>query len=192
MTLNDFFTIMIPSLVTIIGFMVTSRLNKRDHSQSTKEIKLERQLSDLYGLQQEILQYVDMLSSVFAESPDQPNDFKELQYRIKNKVFCAGSEDAVKLIAYAQHKIYSGIDDGVEIKKCELIAVYVLLSMQIKYDTTGIKTSPKAWYIGKYTTLKMLQSGFYNESVETINNIVDDLGLNSFLRVDKNDTTYLR
>ena len=130
MTLNDFLTIMIPSFVTIIGLMVTSRLNKRDHSQSTQEIKLEKQLSDLYGLQKDILHFIDMLSELIADSTSLPNGFKELHDKIENKVFCAGSEDAVKLIVYARNKIYSGIDDGVEIKNCELIAVYVLLSMQ--------------------------------------------------------------
>lgn len=81
--------------------------------------------------------------------------------------------------------IYTGIDDNIPVNSARYIATLVLLVMQIKYDITDIKTSPKVWYI-KYTTQAMQQYHFYEQSVEEINRIVDLLGLPNFLKIIDN------
>ena len=95
----------------------------------------------------------------------------------------SGSEDAVKLSDYASNLIYSGIDDNVQVSIAHLLAVYVMMAMQIKYDTTGVKTSPNSWYVGRYTTQKMIEEDFYNDSIKWTNKIVDELELESFLKI---------
>ena len=184
MELKDYLTIIIPSFVTLLGFVVSFRINKREHLQSMQEFKLEKQLSDLYGLQKDVFNYIDMICLLIAHPNKTPTGFDELQDKIYSTVICAGSEDSVKLIVYIRNLICAGLDDNIEVSNRELIAAYVLLAMQIKYDTTGIKTSPNTWYIGKFTTQKILEtSDFYNESVNHVNSIVEKLKLEEFLRI---------
>lgn len=185
METKDYLTIIIPSLVTLLGFIVSFRLKKREYIQNIQKYKLEKQLSDLYGIQKDVLNYVDMLCYLFAFPDKKPEGFDELQNKINTIVICAGSEDAVKLIVYIRNLIFSGKDDHIELSNRELIAAYVLLAMQIKFDTTGIKTSPNTWYIGKYTTQKMIElSDFYNESINAVNNIVEELQLSDFFKIE--------
>lgn len=184
MELKDYLTIIIPSFVTLLSFWVSFRINKKEHLQSMQKFKLEKQLSDLWDTQQDVLNYVDMLCNFIAFPDKKPEGYDELENRISTTIICFGSEDAVKLIAYIRHMIYTAQDDKIEMPTRDLIAAYVLLAMQIKYDTTGIKTSPNVWYIGKYTTQKMLNlSNFYYDSIKTINTIVEELNLESFLKI---------
>ncbi len=178
-------TIIIPSLVTILGFVISFIINKKEHLQSIQKFKLEKQISDLYGVQKDVLDYIDKLCILNTYPDTEQKEFNELQEKIDSIVIYTGSEDAVKLIAYIHSLIYTAKDDNIELPLRDLIAAYVLLAMQIKYDTTGIKTSPKAWYIGKYTTQKMLKYNFYSDSINAINDIVKKLKLKKFLIIQE-------
>ncbi len=185
MELKDYLTIIIPSVVSVLGFIVSIGLNKKESLQSLQKFKTEKQLTDLYGLQKDVLDFVDMLCKKMAYPEMQIDGFANLKEKINSMVIGAGTADAVKLIVYIHNMIYAKTDDNIEVSTCELIASYILLAMQLKYDTTGIKTSPQVWYVGKFTTQKMLSEGdFYAGSVKKINEIVDCLNLNSFLRIE--------
>ena len=186
METKDYLTIIIPSLVTLLGFFITFIINQKEHVHNLQKVKSEKQLSDLYGVQKDVFRFIDMLCYSIAYPENKPEGFDELQEKINSLIICSGSEDAVKLIVYVRNLIFSSRDDEINLSSRYLIAAYVLLAMQIKYDTTGIKTSPEVWYVGKFTTQKMLKQGnFYDESKKAINKIVDDLKLNSFMRIDE-------
>lgn len=183
MVFKDFLTIFIPSIISILGFIITFVINQKGYEQSIQKFKTEQQISDLCGLQNDVIDYVHALCKVI-ESPQNDNKrFHQLREKINLKVICFGSDDAVKLVLYIRNLVFSGVDDGIAVSNGQLIAAYIILAMQIKYDTTGIKTSPKSWYIGIYTSQKMLATGFYMDSVKSINNIVDELKLPDFLKV---------
>lgn len=132
---KDYLAIAIPSIVTVLGFIVSFNLNKREHLQNIQRYQLEKQISDLYGIQKDVFDYIDMLCFFIAFPDKKPKGFDELQSKINSVVICAGSEDAVKLIVYIRNLIFSGKDDSIEVSNRVLIAAYVLLAMQIKFDT---------------------------------------------------------
>ena len=182
----DVLSIIVPSAITIVGFVVSYIINKRNHYQSIQQIKAEKQISDLYSILNDVFKFLDILLPLYAQQEDILNNFRELKERIYTTVVSAGSKDAVNIMTYIQEMTYSGIDDGVEVPSYQVIASYVLLAMQIKYDVTGVEISPLTWYKGRFTTQKMLAvSNFYDDSIIEINNIVDQLKLNSFLRINE-------
>jgi hypothetical protein len=175
--------------VTIIGFVVSIGINRKEHMQRIKEFKVEKQLSDLYGVQNDVFEFIGMLEIELANpnysNGDWDRRWNKLKKKIRLVVLSAGSEDAVKILCYITDKVYSGIDDGIAVTIYSLIAAYVLLAMQIKYDVTGVKISPNAWYIGRYTTQKVNDdTNFYNNAKEANNKIVEDLKLASFLKIE--------
>ncbi len=185
MKLKDYLTIIIPSCVTLLGFIISFLINKVEFFYNIKKLKTEKRLSDLYGIQKDVFEFVDDLCYLIAYPDKKPTGFDELREKINSVVICSGSEDAVKLIVYIRELVFSKADDEIDVPNSELIACYILLAMQIKYDTTGIKTSPNAWYAGKFTTQKMLDSSdFYDRSIDSINRIVEQLQLKEFLRID--------
>ena len=184
MELKDYLTIFIPCVVTSIGFIISIIINKQTYSQNIQKLKSEQQLSKLYGIQEDVFDYVDMFCALIAHPDINTDKMNNLQNKIMLTVICYGSENAVKLIEYIKNMIYTCKDDNIEFSNPRYIAAHILLAMQIKYDTTGIKTSPNVWYIGKYTTKRMIKDySFYNKSILTINDIVDELKLANFLKI---------
>ena len=183
--LKDFLNILIPSIVTSIGFIISIVINKRTYSQNIQKLKSEQQLSKLYGIQEDVLAYVDMFCTLVAHSNANIDEMENLQNKIRLTVMCYGSENAVKLIEYIERMVFTCKDDNIEFSKSKYIAAHILLAMQIKYDTTGIKTSPNVWYNGKYTTQRMIKDySFYNDSILFTNDIVDELKLENFLKIE--------
>ena len=186
MELKDWMSIIIPSVVTVIGFFISNRINKREFSQHIQEIKTEKQLANMYELPKDVFTFIDMIGMLYVPPHIAPDGFDELKDKIYTTVICSGSEDAVKIMVHIRETLSAGIDDGIDIPASRLIAGYVLLAMQIKYDVTGIENSPLTWYSGRFTSQKMLEAGpFFEASIIDINNIVDQLKLKSFLRIDE-------
>lgn len=186
MEVIDWISILIPSVVTIIGFYVSNRINKREFNQHIQEIKIENQLANMYELPKDVFTFIDMIGMLYMPPHKSPEGFDELKDKIYTSVICFGSEDAVKIMVHIHEMLSAGIDDGIVIPTSRLIAGYVILAMQIKYDVTGIENSPLTWYSGRFTSQKMREAGpFYDDSIIDINNIVDRLHLKSFLRIDE-------
>lgn len=183
MELRDYLSIFIPSLITILGFIIATFNNKKNLDQSIQKYKTELQISDLYGLQKDAIECSYAICRLISSTGGDYNELKRLQNKINLTVICFGSDDAVKIVLYIKNLIFTGVDDGIGVSNRDLIAAYVLLAMQLKYDTTGIKTSPEVWYSGMFTSNKMLSSGFYDDSIIAINQIVDELDLNDFLKI---------
>jgi hypothetical protein len=162
--------------------------DEEENLQRIKEFKVKEQFADLYGALKDVLDFINMLEVLIAYPDSMQDDrhkrFNELKNNIMSVIFAAGSKEAVELMSYIREAIYEGLDDGKTISTRLLIAAHILLAMQLKYDVTGIETSPKEWYAGKYTTQKMEKTNFYNEAKEINNNIVDKLRLESFLRIE--------
>ena len=63
-----------------------------------------------------------------------------------NEVYAYGSENAIALISKIQKDNMFFGDNVADRNLYELIAMYILLATQIKYDVTGIIVSPEKWY----------------------------------------------
>lgn len=137
----------------------------------------------LLDVSQEILIYINGYEQLMAGKNIDKKRFNEAKKRIFNDILCYGSEDSVKILMYFKKLLASGIDDNRSISTVQIIAPLVLMFMQVRYDATNIKLSPKEWYV-EYTSQKMLDTGFYEKSFSEINRIVDLIDLSDFLRVD--------
>lgn len=137
----------------------------------------------LLDVSQEILIYIYGYEQLMAGKNIDKKRFNEAKKRIFNDILCYGSEDSVKILMYFKKLLASGIDDNRSISTVQIIAPLVLMFMQVRYDATNIKLSPKEWYV-EYTSQKMLDTGFYEKSFSEINRIVDLIDLSDFLRVD--------
>lgn len=169
--------------VSIVGNVVAIILNKMEFTYSIQKMKSEQQLSTLYGMQRELLHLVDDICHDIHGNLRR--DYGKIWHEKYEMILCYGSKDAMRIAEYIQNLILEGIDDGVSCPLSRLLGAMLLLSMQIKYDTTGVKSSPKSWYIGRYTTQRVFKVGdFYDQSREDINSIVDELKLKRFLKTD--------
>lgn len=172
--------------IQLIGFGITIYLELKTQKYEMQKIKTEQQLSDLYGLQKEVLVLVRIIERLLSGDKDAFGEYNGLWSKIYNTVLCSGSEDAVKIAVYIDELIAHSLDDKIDLPHSRLLAPYIVLAMQLKFDVTGIETSPKAWYLGKYTSQRMLSLGsFYEDSIAAINDVVNKLKLAKFLSVEQ-------
>lgn len=179
---KNIWSIVIPSLVTIIGFFINYKLLTKEKNLDIYKYKNEEQIKRLIDIPTDILFYIDCYMKLLAKCDIDRERFGEVKEHIFNHVLCYGSEDAVKILLYFKHLLIQGIDDEVSVNTSQLIAPLVLLLMQIKYDITNVKTSPKVWYVD-FMSQKLLETNLYEKSVKEINEIVDLLDLKDFLKI---------
>lgn len=109
-----------------------------------------------------------------------PQSFIAQFKEIESRLLSYGSQNAISLIADMhaanfRNEAHPDIADGNEI-----IALYILLLCQVKYDATGIKMTPQNWY-KTHLGLDYFQKP---ESLNTVtNNIIRRLGLPPFLEI---------
>ncbi len=164
----------ITALVTIIGFIVTYFLNKRNFKEEVKKQKVNVNLEKIADLPLKI----QSLMEISLEKKDDKtilSSFKE----IMTSIFAYGSKDAISLVSSMQEVNYKLAEKADSVDKNEVIAFYVLLICQVKYDLTGIEINPQYWYRMRLTDYLKMKSALDNAT----NKIVDELDLSSFLKV---------
>lgn len=148
--------------------------------------KLSRQREDLHNAQLDALEYVNLMLEYIGNinlgkevSSDTEDKLNKNRKKIKETVFACGSSDAIKLVEYIDYSLYNKkVDSGDQ----RIITAYIMLTLQLKYDLTGIKVSPEAWYIGEFIGYSTLE--FYEQSKEISKEIVKVLKLKRFLKIN--------
>jgi hypothetical protein len=164
----------ITAMVTIIGFVVTYFLNKRNFKEEINKQQVNIHLDKIAELPYKIQELMDIIL-------DKKNDkailskFKELMFSI----FAYGSKDAIILVTNMQELNYILAASPDKADKNMLIAYYILLLCQVKYDLTGIEINPEFWYRMRLTDYSKMKSSLDKSS----NEIVKRLELNSFLKI---------
>ena len=168
----------IPAFISILGFIVTYFLNKRNFTEEVQKQKVNIHLdkiSDLPYVVQELLDFI-------LEKNKQKDFEKTFLSRFKNlmsTIFAYGSKDAISLIVNMQELNYQSASAPDKVDSNMLIAYYTLLICQIKYDLTGIEINPEFWYRMKLTD--------YSKSKQKLdkanNEIVKNLRLSPFLNI---------
>ena len=92
-------------------------------------------------------------------------------------VFAYGSQEAIVLIANMQELNYSLANNPDSTYENKVIAYYILLLCQVKYDLTGIEINPEFWYLMRMKDYATTKHSFAKNS----NEIVKKLGLSDFL-----------
>lgn len=168
----------IPAFVTIIGFIVTYFLNKRNFKEEVNKAKVDATLEKISDLPYKILTLMDTIVQ-----KNKPENYEQLSLKLFQELmsitFAYGSKEAILLFSSMQETNYLLKTDPNMVNKNDLIAYYVLLACQVKYDLTGIKINPEYWYRMRLTDYKAIKA---NLDAAT-NKIVMKLDLEDFLLV---------
>lgn len=164
----------ITALVTVIGFIVTYFLNKHNFIEEVNKQKADISLDKIVDLPFKIQSLMDTIL-------DKKNDetilatFNDLMISI----FAYGSKDAITIATNMQELNYSrsSVPEGIDHNR--VIAYYILLLCQVKFDLTDIKINPQYWFRMRLKDYTKIKSSLDNAN----NEIVDELGLQHFLRI---------
>ena len=170
----------IPAVVTIIGFVVTYFLNKRNFKEEVNKAKVNATLEKISDLPYKILTLMDtMLQKDKAKGQEQFN-LKSFQ-EIMSLTFAYGSKEAMAIVSSMQEANYLLSNEPSKIDKNEIMAYYILLACQVKYDLTGIKINPEYWYRMRITDYKKMKK----DLDKATNRVVNKLQLDDFLSINK-------
>lgn len=133
---------MIPALISIIGFIATNRSVKRDFKNESLKQRNEIALNKMATMPMRILELLGTINETGGQNEELAKEFDGFM----NEVYAYGSENAIALISKIQKDNMFFGDNVADRNSYELIAMYILLATQIKYDVTGIIVSPEKWY----------------------------------------------
>ena len=133
---------MIPALISIIGFIATNRSVKRDFKNEILKQRNEIALNKMATMPMRILELLGTIIETGGQNEELAKEFDGFM----NEVYAYGSENAIALISKIQKDNMFFGDNVADRNLYELIAMYILLATQIKYDVTGIIVSPEKWY----------------------------------------------
>lgn len=171
--------IIIPSIITIIGFVINILITQNSIKKEVIKKKTDITLAKLEDAPFEILELLDKILN--KSKPEiVVKDFKKLT----SKIFSYGNKDAIKIVSTMQQHNYSmNLNNSNNTKDYKVMCYYILLCCQIKYDLTNIEVGPEYWFKLRITDYNKT----YMEIKESNNRIVNELGLKNFLKiVDKN------
>lgn len=198
MTIKDWLTILIPALVTLIGFIVTYfslRKSFKDEIRKQKSnIALEKMSTvpfetlDLYETMMaptKIQKQINEIENKNQLSRDDRisiqklnNQIREAQDLILNKmtklyntIYAYGSVNAIKIVSSMQKINYSLRADSTNEEKWIIMAHMILLASQVKKDVTNITVNPQKWFemkITDYETNRQVFDPLINRVVEKL------------------------
>ena len=94
----------IPAVVTIIGFVVTYFLNKRNFEEEVKKAKMDVTLEKISDLPYKILMLLDTMLQKNKSGNDEQVSLRSFQ-EIMRLIFAYGSKNAIMIFSHMQEKI---------------------------------------------------------------------------------------
>ncbi len=175
----EWMKIIVPALVTIIGFVVNFFLTRNSIRREVEKKKSNIALEELSKVPLEVIQILDEI----LDNRNKNNyKIKETLNRFKGlmaKIFAYGTKDSIKIVSNMQEHNYKLQDTIIGKVDYKVIAYYILLACQIKYDLTGVEVNPEYWY-------KMRLTDYQSKRIEidnANNDIVKELNLNESLLI---------
>ena len=159
--------------ITIIGFIVTYLLTRRNFRDEIIKSKREITSDIIRDLPYKICQLLNKASS--GKGQISVKEFED----ILSNVLSYGSKDAISIAIHMQQIAYSNKEEQSKEKSYEQLAAYSLLITQIKYDLTSEIISPESWFQLKINDYEKMRACITSK----INIIVDELSLNHDFRV---------
>lgn len=166
---KQWWEVWISPAVTIIGLIVTYILTTKTIQKEVENKKTNISLDELAKVPHNLLL---LMEDMLKGTPGFLDEF----INIVAKIFAYGSKEAIKIAANMQE--YNYLYNGKEhFNPFRLMAYFIILTCQIKYDLTGQKINPEYWYKIKITDYQDKKAIFISAN----NAIVDELELDSFL-----------
>ena len=166
--------IVVPSLVSIVGFLVTyfmSRKNLKDGLALTEkefqnellkqrsDKRLELMASAPYDA---LVLMQDMIDSGKNKKHSFPDTkLLEKQNNLYFKVYAYGSPSSLHILSSMQSENYqANMNSIVSVNAHRLICYYVLLASQLRMDVTGETVNPEEWFKMKFSDYHKTKSLF--------------------------------
>lgn len=172
-------TAIVTGTISIVGFIVTYNSMKKNFKNELAKQRYNLALEKMAAMPYEVL-------TLLSEMIDQgKNGNGATEERLKqfnkflNTIYSYGSQDCIRIVALMQKENYAINRKEKHKDDFRMIAVYVLLASQIKYDVTGILVSPEFWYQMRITDYEVHKDQFK----QTNNKLVEDLHLRTELKI---------
>lgn len=131
--------VIISSVITIIGFIVTYLLTSKNLKDEIQKTKGNKAIELMQEIPYELLQFINGLGKLAA------NEAVNKLNKVITTICAYGSPSAVKILEEYQKEIFNNGGKDTKI----LFAYLGLLISQIKFDITGEIMSPESWLIIK-------------------------------------------
>ena len=165
----------IASSVTILGFIVTFILTQKKFKDEIRKNRFNTNLEKIADLPTEIQELID---DVIESRYDLK--YQNLFDKVEKTIFAYGSKNSISVMVDIKETDHKNKLYPEQTNANEIIALFFLLLCQIRYDLTGVEMNPKKLY-------KMrLKDSFLKDQESlytTTNEVVDRLGLPSFLKI---------
>lgn len=158
----------ITSFITIIGFIVTYNLSKRNYKEELNNSKKTLNIEKL----QDIIIDLCWLMENASKTSVTTEKYQSLMYNILSY----GSTEAIKIITNLQTSLYKNESEHMSQDELTvfILTSYSLLVAQIKYDLTGEIIPPLSYARLKFKTFDTFSNKLYIKN----NELVDKLCLN--------------
>lgn len=206
MSTKDWFVILIPAVLSLIGFVVTYlglRKSFKDEIRKQKSnialdkmstvpfetldwyetmmspVRLKKQIKAIECKAQQTKADKIEIQRISRQISDAEDSFSDEMIKLYNTIYAYGSVEAIKIVSSMQRMNYRiKVDAPVE-ERCIIMAHMILLASQVKKDVTNITVNPKQWFEMKITD--------YDEKRESfdpfVNKVVDELGLDEKFKI---------
>ena len=168
-------TALVTGIISIIGFVITNMSMRKNFK---NELIKQRDSIALEKMSTIPFEVLDLMDRMIKEKQSQ-NEKSELRNftKMMNEIYSYGSEKAITLVALMQKENYAA-NGG--INRFRVMASYVLLATQIKFDVTGIYVNPELWFRMRITDYEKNR----DEIKEANNKLVSELDLDKRLNID--------
>lgn len=164
MDLNDWLTIAVPTIISIIGFVVTFVSLSKSFKNELNKQRMGVHIDKMSTIPYDILKLLDTMIQT-------RNQNQEITIHEINNIYAYGSEKAIQLAALMQKENYSNAEKPERMNKYKVMSLYILLATQIKYDVTGIIISPEFWFQMRITDYENNKEHFKTETNQLIKNL---------------------
>lgn len=159
------FDTLITVLVTILGFVITYIMTKKNFKDEIKKDKISLSTDAIKTLPYDICQMMDQMTK-------KKNISVEQYGAILSKVLAYGSRDAVKIVIKMQRLAYNA-DNMSDSERYTILGAYSLLITQLKFDLTSEIISPESWFQLRINDYNKIEK----EMKDIINHLVEELSL---------------
>mgnify|MGYP000872656930 FL=1 len=168
----------IPSIISIVGFIVTYFSMKQSFQNELKRNRDTLALENMSKIPYKVLALFDEMIEInslknakLKEKKQEENlkIFKE----IMNTIYSYGSKESIKIVSLMQKENYEAAVKKITQNEYRMMAIYVLLATQIKYDVTSVAVSPRYWFIMKLNDFDSQEKRIS----EATNQLIDELGI---------------
>ena len=177
-------TALVSGIISIIGFIVTNISMKKNFKNELKRQRDNIALEKMSTMPYEVLALMDEMRELGKIKNENQKEWNMEQYikhfnEIMNTIYSYGSEKSIEIVSLMQKENYAANGGTISLDKFRLMASYVLLATQIKYDVTEISVCPELWFQMRLTDYEINKDEFRNAN----NKLIDEMKLKNEFKI---------